>query len=86
MFSLPSRPVRQYYQNTDGAVTTDRATAGVKNVAVMDDLDYVVKTGEYSRKISCYETQLEVWGDNDAKGYALVLQHCPEELQAKLKN
>ena len=26
----------------------------------MDDLDYVVETREYSRKISCYETQLKV--------------------------
>ena len=69
-----------YYQNTDGEVTTDRATAGAKNIKVMDDLDYAVETGEYSRKISCYETQLKVWGDNDAKGFSLVLQHCFEEL------
>ena len=67
-------------------MTTDRATAGTKNVAVMDDLDYAIKTGEYARKISRYKTQLEVWGDNDVKGYTLVLQHCPEELQAELKN
>ena len=52
----------------------------------MDDLDYVIETEEYSHKISCHETQLEVWGDNDVKGYALVLQHYPEELQAELKN
>ena len=59
VFSPPTRPVRMYYQNIDGEMTTDRATAGAKNVEVMDDLDYVVETGEYSRKISCYETQLE---------------------------
>ena len=52
----------------------------------MDDLDYTIKTGEFSRKISRYKTQVEVWGDNNAKEYALVLQHCPEELQAELKN
>ena len=86
MFSTPSTPVRQYYRNTDGTVTTDRATAGTKNIAVIDDLDYAIETGEYSRKISRYKTQLEVRGDNDAKGYTLVLQHCPEELQAELKN
>ena len=73
VFSPPSRPVRQYYQNTDGTVTMDRATVGTKSVAVMDDLNYAINTGEYSRKISRYETQLEVWGENDAKGYALVL-------------
>ena len=52
----------------------------------MDVLDYAIETGEYSCKISCYETYLDMWGDNDAKGCALVLQHCPEELQAELKN
>ena len=60
VFSPPSRPVRQYYRNTDGTMTTDRAAAGTKNVAVMDDLDYAVETGEYSCKISCYETHLKV--------------------------
>ena len=85
VFNPPSRPMRHYYSK-GGTVSTDRTTAGTKNVAVMDDLDYAIKTGEYSREISWYETQLKVWGDNDAKGYMLVLQHCPEELQAKLKN
>ena len=75
-----------YYRNTDSEVTTDRATGGSKNVKVMDDLDYVVETGEYSRKISCYKTQLEAWSNNDAKGYTLVLQHYPDKLQAELKN
>ena len=54
-------------------MTMDWATSGTKNVAVIDGLDYVIETGKYSHKISCYEIQLEVWGDNDAKGYALVL-------------
>ena len=44
------------------------------------------KTGEYSLKISHYKTQLEVWGGNHTKGYALVFQHCPEKLQAELTN
>ena len=60
VFSLPSRLVRYYYQNTDGLVTTDWATAGTKIVTVINDLDYAIKTGEYSRKISCYKTQLKV--------------------------
>ena len=85
-FDQPTRPVRKYCQNTDNAEKKDRATGGKVNVEVMDDLDYAIETGEYSRKISRYETQLKVWGDNNAKGYALVLRHCPEELQAELKN
>ena len=56
VFNPPSRPVRQYYQHTDGAVTTDRAIAGTNNAAVIDNLDYSIETGEYSRKISRYET------------------------------
>ena len=52
----------------------------------MDGLNYAIKTRKYSHMISCYKTYLEVLGDNDTKGYAFVLQHCPEELQAELKN
>ena len=85
VFSLPNRPARQYY-SPDRTVTTDWATVGTKNVAVMNDFNYAIETGEYSRKISCYEIQLKVWGDTNAKGYTLVLNHCPEELQAELKN
>ena len=54
-------------------MTTDRVTAGTNNVAVMDNLDYVIETREYSRKISRHKTRLKVWEDNNAKGYALVL-------------
>ena len=85
VFDLPIRPVRMYYDKA-GNETKVRAVLGVLNVPVMDDLDYAVETGEYSRKISRYESQIEVWADNDAKGFALVLQHCPEELEAELRN
>ena len=43
-FVPPARPVRKYFKNTDGTATTDRATDGKVNVAVMDDLDYAVET------------------------------------------
>ena len=85
VFNPSIKPVQQYY-STGGTVTTDWETEGTKNVTVMDDLDYAIKTREYSHKISWYETQIEAWGDTDAKGYALILQHYPEELQAELKN
>jgi hypothetical protein len=52
----------------------------------MYDRHYVIKTEEYSCKISCYNTQIKVGGDNNTKGYMIVLQQCPEELQAKLEN
>ena len=69
-----------------GKLVQGTRRAGWKNVAVMDDLNYTIETWEYSCKISCYEKQLKVWGDNDTKGYMLVLQHCLKELQAELKN
>ena len=67
-------------------MTTDLATAGTKNVSFMDGLDYSNKTRKYSRMISRQETHIEVWGDKNTKGYAFILQHCPKDLQAKLKN
>ena len=66
VFSPPSRPAREYYLNTDGTVTMDWERAGTKNVAVMDELDYGIKIGEHSRKISRYKTQLKVLEDNGA--------------------
>ena len=33
-----------------------------------------------------YEAQTDISEDNNAKGYALVLQHCPDELETKLRN
>ena len=30
VLDLPTRPVRMYYQNTDGAVTTDQTIGGTK--------------------------------------------------------
>ena len=41
---------------------------------------------DYSHKISRYETQLEVWKDNNTKENTFVLQNYPEELQVELKN
>merc|ERR1712194_913481 len=66
-FVPPTRPVRKHFKNTDGTATTDRATDGKANIAVMDDLDYAVETGDYSRKISRYETHLEVIHDRDVR-------------------
>ena len=45
-----------YFDNTDGTKTNARATGGKKNVEVMDDLDYAIKTRNHSRKISRYNT------------------------------
>ena len=77
MFNPPSRLVRQYYNHEGGSVTTDRAVAGTKNILVMDDLDYTIETGEYSRKISQYKTHLKVWQNSNAKGSRLSSSTVP---------
>ena len=41
---------------------------------------------EYLRKKRNYDNQLKNWDENNAKGYYLVLQHCPKELEADLRN
>ena len=46
----------------------------------MDNIDYSIKTDRYKQKMACYEAQTDVWADNNAKGYALVLQHCLDKL------
>ena len=86
IFDQPTRPARLYYSNEDGTKTKVWATNGKKSVQVMDDLNCAIEAEDYSRKISHYKTQLKVWRDNNAKWFALVLQHYPEELQAELKS
>ena len=52
----------------------------------MDDIDYFIERDKYKRKLARYEAQNDVWADNNAKGYAFVLQHCPDELETELRN
>ena len=66
-------------------ISTNQATAGVLNITVINDIDYLVETDEYKQTMLHHESQVEVWEDNDAQGYALVLQHCPDELETELR-
>ena len=54
VFDQPTRLVRMYFNNVDSTKTKARATVGKQNAKVMDDPDYTIETGEYSRKISHY--------------------------------
>ena len=49
-----------YFDNSRGAKTPTQATKGIKDVEVKDGLNYAFKTGEYTRKISCHESQVKV--------------------------
>ena len=33
-----------------------------------------------------HEAAVESWEENNLKGYSLVLEHCPNELEAELRN
>ena len=83
----PARPVRKYYLNTDTTqIINDRMSAGTLNEPVKDDFDWSIETDGYKRKITRHEAQADLWEDNNAKGYSLVLQHCPDELETELRN
>ena len=83
---LPTRPTRKYITE-DGAEVDNRVNAkGVLNVAKVDDIDYVETMDKYKSKLCRVETTQENWEENRTKGYNLVLQHCPPELEAELRN
>ena len=88
VFLMPVRPVRVYIYGTGSSAveTTSRLTAGMLNIEVMDDIDYSKKMDQYKSNKRKSKYSAENWEDNDAKGYNLVLQHCPAELEARLKN
>ena len=71
----------KYYVRTgeDAVISTERATVGKLNFAVIDAINCLVKMDKYKRMMSRYESWMEVWKDKNAKGYALVLQHCLRE-------
>ena len=88
VYDKPERPVWKYYKGTskDVVISTKRMFGRTINVAVMDNIDYSIKTDKYKRKMARYEAQTDVWADNNVNGYALVLQHCPDELETERRN
>ena len=59
-------------------------TSGLLNEPVQDDLDWSIETDMFKRKMARHDAKVDLWEDNNAKGYSLVLQHCPYELEAEL--
>ena len=62
------------------------STAEILDIVVMDDIDYTDEMDQYKIEKRKSESSAKNWEENDAKGYNLVLQHCPAELEAELKN
>ena len=88
VFPMPARPVCIYISGTGSSAveTTSRLTAGMLNIAVMDDIDYTDEMDQYKSDKRKSESSADNWEENYTKGYNLVLQHCPAELEAELKN
>ena len=88
VFPMPARPVRVYISRIGSSAveTTSRLTAGTLNIAVMDDIDYSDEMDQQRSNKRKSESSAENWEENDTKGYNLVIQHCPAELEAELKN
>ena len=83
-----ARPTRTYLcgSGPDAVDTTDRINLGVLNIPMVNYIDYQATMDEYLSKKRRYDVQLENWDKNNAKGYYLMLQHCPKELEAELWN
>ena len=82
---VPVRPVKEYI--VKGSKTRDRFDAnGKANPSVLNDADYKLDLDLFvvARKTHLLETQ--AWKDNNACMYNLMLQHCPKDLEAKLRN
>ena len=89
VYSEPTRPVRNYVCQTDttgNTIVTNRMTSGKLNEPVDDDYDWSIETDSYKRSIIKYEANSDLWRDLNAQGHALVLQHCPDELETELRN
>ena len=83
----PARSGRTYYLNTNTTESTnDRMSGGTLNEPIKDNFDWSIETDGYKQKIARHEAQVDLWADNNAKGYLLVLQHCPDKLEAELRN
>ena len=84
----PVRPSRTYLSGSvsDAVETTDWITLVVVNIPMVNDIDYQATMDEYLSKNRRYDAELENWDENNAKGYYLVFQHCPKDLEEELRN
>ena len=84
VYAEPTRPVRKYVCRSDDSretIVTNRMTAGKLNEPVDDDYDLSIEIDTFKRKMIKFESQTDLWQDLNAQGHALVLQHCPDELE-----
>ena len=53
---------------------------------VVDEAEWSIEVDQYKRLWSKHDSEVELWKELQAQGFALVLQHCPDELEAELRN
>ena len=89
IYTAPTRPVRQYMTGAAGTrvQTTERMTVtGFINDPMVGDIDCKLTVDEYLKKKKKHDNNEECWTENNARGFNLVLQHSPPELEAELRN
>ena len=70
-----------------GAKTLDRFNAdGKANPFVLDDADYKLDLDLFVVASKTHLLETQAWKENNACVYNLVLQHCPNDLEAELRN
>ena len=81
----PVRPVKEYRMK--GAKTLDRFnTDGKENTSVLDDAEYKLDLNLFVVASKTHLLETQAWKENNACVYNLVLQHCPNDLEAELRN
>ena len=84
----PVRRTRTYLSGSgpDSFETTGRINLVVVNTPMVDDIYYQATMDDYLSKKMRYDAHLKNWDKNNSKGYYLVLQRCPKDLEAELRN
>ena len=82
------RPTRTYLcgSGPGSFITTNWITLGVVNTPMVGNIYYQATMDKFLSKKRKYDNQPENWDKNNAKGYCLVMQHCPKELEKELRN
>ena len=81
----PVRPVKEYMMK--GAKTLNRFDAdGKANPYMLDDADYKLDLNLFVAASKRHLLERQAWKENNSRVYNFVLQDCPMDLEAELRN
>ena len=66
--------------------TSDRFTDRQLNTKLVDNAEWKLDLDLFMVVQKKYEKEQDAWIDNRARTYNLVLQHCPPDIEAELRN